>query len=149
MQPTNQNQNPLLKKLLIITTIVVLALVGYYVYTQIERQNQTTQVEDVKTKIKNNITSYVTAERNEYTYNKLGGIYNLKISVTNNTDYVIDNVKVNIVYLKANGDTWDTKTVDFNMIDPQTKVTLPIEDTDRGTSINYEIVSIKSTALGL
>lgn len=144
------------RRLLILAGIVVLVLVGVFVYNQIqhqqqqtERQNELNAEEDTKTRIKNNITSYVTAERNEYTYSNLGGIYNLKITVTNSTDYVIDNVKVKITYIKANGDVWDTRLVDFNMIDPQTKVTQKIADTERGTSINYEIVSIKSNALGL
>jgi len=144
------------RKLLIFAGIIVLVLIAVFVYNQMEhqqyqndRQNTINTQEDTKTAIRNNITSYVTAERNEYTYSELGGISNLKITVTNSTDYLIDNVKVKVIYLKANGDVWTSRIVDFNLLDPQTKNTIKVGDTERGTSIQYEIVSIKSTALGL
>lgn len=133
------------RRLLILAGIVVLTLVGIFVYKQIENQQQ----DDSKATIRNNITSYVTAERNEYTYSKLGGISNLEITVTNSTDYLIDNVKVKVIYIKDNGEVWDSRTVDFNLINPHTQSTIKMPDTQRGTSIQYEIVSIKSTVLGL
>lgn len=153
----NQNKrSSLTRKVLITFLVIIVALVGVFLYNQIQdqkyqsnRQLELNVEEDNKARIRNNITSYVTAERNEYTFNSLGGIYNLKIAVTNSTDYVIDLVKVKITYIKANGDVWDTRFVDFNMVKPQIKVTKSIEDTERGTSINYEIVSIKSNALGI
>lgn len=144
------------RRLLLWGGVIVLALIGVYAYNQVkqqqvqvERQNAINTEEDVKAEIRKNITSYVTAERSAYNYSNLGGIYNLKISVTNSTDYVLDNVKVKITYYKANGGVWKTRFVDFNMVPPQTKVTLPIPDTERGTSVDYEIASIKSNALGL
>ena len=116
------------RRLLIIGGVVVLVLIGTFIYNQIQhqqyqqdRESTINSEQDTKTSIKNNITSYVTAERNEYTYNEMGEISNLKISVTNSTDYVLDNVRVKVIYIKANGEVWDSKMVDFNMIDPQTK----------------------------
>lgn len=144
------------RRLLIIGGVVVLALIGLFIYNQIQhqqyqqdRESTINAEEDAKAMIKKNITSYVTAERNEYTFNELGGISNLKISVTNSTDYVLDNVRVKVIYIKANGEVWDSKMFDFNMLDPQTKSTIKVGDTERGTSVQYEIVSIKSNALGL
>lgn len=146
----------IVRRLLIIGGVIVLALIGLFIYNQIQhqqyqqyRESTINAEEDTKTMIKKNITSYVTAERNEYTYSELGGISNLKISVTNSTDYVLDNVRVKVIYIKANREVWDSKMVDFNMIDPQTKSTIKVGDTERGTSVQYEIVSIKSNALGL
>lgn len=144
------------RRLLIIGGVIVLALIGLFIYNQIQhqqyqqdRESTINAEEDTKAMIKKNITSYVTAERNEYTFNELGGISNLKISVTNSTDYVLDNVRVKVIYIKANGEVWDSKMFDFNMLDPQTKSTIKVGDTERGTSVQYEIVSIKSNALGL
>ncbi len=144
------------RKLLIYAGIVVLCLIGYFVYTQIqqqqyknERQNTIDTEEDSKARISNHINSYVTAERNNYQYRELGGIYNLEISVTNSTDYLIDNVKVRVIYIKANGDVWDSRIIDFSLLDPHSKNTIKVPDTNRGTSVQYEIVSIKSSALGL
>jgi hypothetical protein len=144
------------RKLLTLAGIVVLILIGAYIYSQMQhqqyeniRQTQVNAEEDAKAMIRNNITSYVTAERSEYQYSQLGGIYNLKISVNNNTNYLIDNVKVRVIYIKANGDIWDSRIIDFNLLSPHTKNTVKVADTERGTSVKYEIVSIKSSVLGL
>lgn len=144
------------RRLLVISTLVLLSLIGFYIYNQIQHQQYQNErleklnaEEDAKASIRNNITSYVTAERSEYTYSTLGGIYNLKIYVTNNTEYLIDNVKVKLVYIKANGGVWDSRTIDFNLLNPKTKATINVPNTERGTSVKYEIVSIKSAALGL
>jgi hypothetical protein len=103
----------------------------------------------VKKLVRNNILLYVKAESNDYEHNRLGGITNLEISVNNPTDYTLDKVRVKIMYVKANGNVWDTKYEDFNTIKPNTKITHKIADTKRGTSIKYEISSIKSKSLGL
>lgn len=144
------------RKLLTLAGIAVLILTSAFVYNQMkhqqhenERQNKINAEEDVKAMIRNNITSYVTADRSDYQYNQLGGIYNLKISVNNKTNYLIDNVKVRVIYIKANGDIWDSRIMDFNLLNPNIKSTIRVPDTERGTSVKYEIVSIKSSALGL
>lgn len=151
-----KNGSSIGKILLIVAGTVVLILTGIYIYNQVERQQyeNTRQSlvnaeEDAKASIRNNITSYVTAERSSYQYSTLGGIYNLKFSVNNRTNYIIDNVKVKVVYIKANGGVWDSRIVDFNFVSPQSKATIRVPDTNRGTSVNYEIVSIKSSALDL
>jgi hypothetical protein len=103
----------------------------------------------VKKMVRNNIRLYVKAESNDYEHSRLGGISNLEISVTNPTDYTLDKVRIKIMYIKANGDIWDTKYEDFQAIKPNTKVNHNIPDTKRGTSVKYEIATIKSKALGL
>ncbi len=74
-----QQKSSIGRKLLIWGGIIVLGLIGYLVFNQIQHQenqidrdNTNNEIEDTKNRIRNNITSYVTAERNEYTYNKLG-----------------------------------------------------------------------------
>ena len=71
------------RRLLIIGGVAVLVLIGTFIYNQIQhqqyqqdRESTINSEQDTKTSIKNNITSYVTAERNEYTYNEMGGISN-------------------------------------------------------------------------
>ncbi len=150
------NKNSTSRRLLVVASVVVLILIGFFIYNQIEQQSYQTQrlnainaEEDMKAQIRNHITSYIVAERSDYTYSDLGGIYNLKISVTNNTNYLVENVKVRVIYIKANGEVWDSRFVDFNLLNPQTKSTINIPDTERGTSVKYEITSIKSAALGV
>ena len=103
----------------------------------------------VKKMVRNNIRLYVKAESNDYESKKLGGISNLSISVNNPTDYTLDKVRVKIMYIKANGSTYETKYEDFYSIKPNSKVTHKIPDTKRGTSVQYEVANIKSKALGL
>jgi hypothetical protein len=138
-----------LARLLIYAAIIVFVLVGFNFYVEMQRQGPVYMAEDNKARIRNDIASYVKAEGNENAYSKQGGAGDVKISVTNSTDYMIDNVKVKIIYTKANGDVSNERTIDFNSIDPQSKNTMPVPGTQQGTSIQYEIVSIRSKALGL
>lgn len=103
----------------------------------------------VKKMVRNNITSLVKAESNDYDTRGLGGISNLEITVNNPTDYTLDKVRVKIMYIKANGNIHETKFEDFYFIRPNTTATHRIADTKRGTSVKYEIAAIKSKALGL
>lgn len=145
--------------LVIIAIIIALFFAGGYIYDQYEQRNMTRIEkienraakfeEDQRKRVRENITSYVTVERNSYTYSELGGIYGLKITVINNSDYLLEQVKVRITYIKASGDVYDNKVVDFNYVDSKSKLTLPIEDTNRGVKVIYEIISIKSASLNL
>jgi hypothetical protein len=102
-----------------------------------------------KKQVRKNIKMYVYAGSNEYDRKGLGGISNLEISVNNASDYPIDKVRVKIMYIRANGGIHEVKYEDFHAIKPNSKATHKIPDTKRGTSVKYEIASIKSKALGL
>jgi hypothetical protein len=102
-----------------------------------------------KKQIRKNIKMYVYAGSNEYDRHGLGGISNLEISVNNASDYPIDKVRVKIMYIKANGSVHEVKYEDFHFIKPNSKATHKIPDTKRGTTVKYEIATIKSKALGL
>lgn len=103
----------------------------------------------VKKMVRNNIRLYVKAESNDYDTRNLGGISNLEITVNNPTDYTLDKVRVKIMYIKANGNVYETKYEDYFFIRPNSQSTHKIDDTKRGTSVKYEIATIKSKALGL
>lgn len=134
------------KPLLTVIIVVVLVVTAYGLFNKY----QTNQViEDNRIHIRDNIRSYVTAGNSEYKILGLGGIYGLSIDITNDTDYLLDNVRVQIRYIKANGETWKEEMLDFALVPPNRKMTLRAPDSDRGTSIDYKIISIKSSALGL
>jgi len=93
-----------LKRLILIVSIIVVALLGIYAYNEIDEQNQNhfqTEInkrrEEEKERIRNNVTSYVFAERSNYQVSTFGGIHDLHIAVTNNTDYLLENVKVKVI----------------------------------------------------
>jgi hypothetical protein len=102
-----------------------------------------------KTSIRDHIRDYVSAGNSAYSINRLGGIYGLNITINNRSEYMIDNVRVLIRYIKANGETWKEENLDFALIAPSTEMTLKAPDSDRGTSVDYKIISISSKALGL
>ena len=98
---------------------------------------------------KNNIRSYVKVTGNDYDHSRLGGISNLKVSVVNNSDYELEKVRVKLTYIKANGNIWETHYEDFYLVKSNSTLTHDIQDTKRGISVTYSIVSIKSKELGL
>ena len=114
-----------------------------------ENKEVTNNDNSAKKKIRNNIRAYVKAESNTYQSGKFGGISNLKINVINTSDYSLDRVRVKITYIKANGGVWETRYEDFYSLKANSTETHRIADTKRGTSVEYEIASIKSKALGL
>ena len=102
-----------------------------------------------KKMVRDNISELVKVESNDYEYKNLGGISGLKITVINPTDFMLNRVRVKVTYIKSNGGVWDTKMKDFYGIRPKSAETLKMPDSKRGTSIKYEIVTIKSKDLGL
>ncbi len=105
--------------------------------------------EDKKKHIRNNIHSYISATPNNYEYNNLGGIYNLEITVWNNTDYLLNNVKVRVQFLKPNGEVWNNRDLDFSLIPANDFLTLRTADTERGVSVRLQVLDVKSEELNL
>jgi|GEM_PF-2419499 len=133
--------------------LLIIIIVGINMYNKNEQENTARLENERKTAImngiRNNIRSYVTATRSNYNYSSFGGIWNLSISVTNSTEYMMDDVRVKVRYIKADGETWKDEYLDFSYIRPYSTMTINAPNSDRGTSISYEILYIKSNALGL
>lgn len=102
-----------------------------------------------KSEARININSLVRVGNNAYQYSELGGIYGLELVIYNNSSYLLDKVTVKVNYIKANGEIWQTKFLDGYFIQPNSKETLKAPDSNRGTKIEYEIVSIESKEIGL
>ena len=113
------------------------------------RLNQEKVDSVAKIAIRNNIKSYVIASSSVYNYRRIGGISNLKITVTNNTNYTLDKVIVGIAYIKQDGGIYKYEEMNFYNISPHFNMTLNAPDSDRGTHIQYEIEKISSSQLGL
>jgi hypothetical protein len=98
-------------------------------------------------KIRNNITEYVGASTNQCTYDGLGGISNLDITVTNNTDYKMNEVTVSVDYIKDNGDVFKSEIVTIYNIPAHQDKSVSAPESNRGTSVNTSIHSISSKNL--
>ncbi len=88
---------------------------------------------------RNNWSSYITANRTDFSYSDLGGISDLNIDVTNSTEYVIDELGVVVEYVKANGSIFKTESLYFSNLKPKSKQRLPAPDSERGIDVNYFI----------
>ncbi|MGN6419982.1 MAG: DUF4339 domain-containing protein [Pseudobacter sp.] len=130
------------KLLIIISAILLLTWGGRYIYARVEEQQ-------MKNHIKKNISQYVQAGNSAYKYSLLGGISGLKMTLSNNTQYVLEEVKVRLDYHKPDGTIWDHKIIVFTYVAPFEEAVLPVEDTNRGVKISYQIHSVKSVELGL
>ena len=148
-QKNKSDKNPALRIVLISLVVIVVGVIGYLFYNEYSQQQKFRDDIAKKTLIRNNIASWVTASRSGFTYSNMGGVSGLKVTITNNCDYILDMVRVRVDYIKNGGGIWDTKYVDFNNVSANSAQTLPAPDSYRGTSVDYQIVSIKSAELGL
>lgn len=113
---------------------------------QIEEEKKNAE-EKNKKKIRNNFFNYIIASRSTFMYKEIGGISDLYITITNNTDYKLDNVEVLVSYIKTNGQVYKNETIQFNNISSQSWQKLKAPNSDRGTGVEYTIISIISTEL--
>ncbi|MGZ3813583.1 MAG: hypothetical protein ACXVA0_17765 [Mucilaginibacter sp.] len=128
---------------------IVIVIVVLFLISQAQKRSKQNEVEALKTEIRNNIKSYVTASGSSYNYRLIGGISDFKVTVTNNTDFSLDMVKVRVAYLKQNGGVYKYEELSFPNISPHNEMTLAAPDSDRGTQVQYEIETISSSQLGL
>jgi len=91
---------------------------------------------------RNNWSKYISASRSAYNYSAAGGISGLSIVVYNNTSYPINYIAVAVKYITVNGYIHKTETVSFYDITAGSKQALPAPDSERGTSVEYEITNI-------
>ncbi|RKS03102.1 DUF4339 domain-containing protein [Flavobacterium sp. 102] len=66
--------------------------------------------------IRNAIEEKVTVSTNQYSYDPLGGISNLDVTVNNTTDYTINEVTVAVDYIKDSGGVYKTEYVTLKNI---------------------------------
>jgi hypothetical protein len=112
-----------------------------------ERDRINAELTEKNRSYRNNIEQYVSASTNQYTYNELGGISNLDIIVTNNTDYLLNEVNVNIDYIKDNGGIYKTEIVTIYNIPAKQDKSASAPESNRGTSVNAKVQSISSKKL--
>ncbi|MBE7443338.1 MAG: DUF4339 domain-containing protein [Flavobacteriales bacterium] len=124
--------------------LFVLVVTGGYVATKAYKNHQQEVKTDYYVK---NIRKYVTASTSNYTYREIGGIKDLSITVENNTPYLIDEVLVRVTYLKTSGDFFKEEILKFSNMNWSERRTIKAPDSDRGTKIDYEIISIKCYSL--
>lgn len=100
-------------------------------------------------KIRNSIDNYVGASTNTYTVDALGGITNLDAVVQNNTPFLLDEVDVEVEYIKENGTVFKTELVTIYNVPGKQDKSASAPDSERGLSVNVKVIRIRSKELKL
>ncbi|HTE27208.1 hypothetical protein [Flavitalea sp.] len=96
-----------------------------------------------------NIRQLVSVKSNKYKTGVLGGISDLSLTVSNKSDFEIDQVEVEVAYLGPEKRVVKTQTIVFNNIKPGNQLTQEVPRTNRGVSVTTNIKVINSRSLGL
>jgi hypothetical protein len=154
--PKNEFVNPqkrsFLKYFLIGIFLIAFVAIGSTIISENNTNNQDTTIpadDSIQRQTRNNITSLVQVTTNQYSVSTFGGISNLDIIVTNNTDYTIDKITVAIDYIKENGDIYTTEYLTFNNIPANQNKSLSAPDSNRGLSVNLTKQTITASELNL
>ena len=91
-----------------------------------------------------NIASKLQLKANEYSVAAFGGIRNLKMTLQNDSRYLLDKVSVVINYLNPEGKVVKTETIAFNYVQSGAIATIAVNKTTRGVKLDYKIIRIES-----
>ncbi|MEI9912466.1 MAG: hypothetical protein WDO71_24125 [Bacteroidota bacterium] len=86
----------------------------------------------------------VSVTSNEYKKVAFGGIRDLQLTITNDSKYILDNVIVELQYLKPSEQPLRTESIQFKSIGPKATSTIRVPDTNRGIKVVYRIINVKS-----
>ncbi len=92
----------------------------------------------------NDLSSRVSVKSNEYKVVAFGGIRDLQLTISNNSKYELDEVVVELQYLKPSELPLKTENIRFSSIKPNSTETLRIPDTNRGIKVKYQVIRVDS-----
>jgi len=152
--PKNEYKKPrkrsFLKYLLIGICLIAFIAIGGTIISESNNQDINISADDsIQRQTRNNITNLIQVTTNQYSINTFGGISNLDVIVTNNTDYTIDQITVAIAYIKENGGIYTTEYLTFNNIPAYQNKSLSAPNSNRGLSVNLTKQTITASELNL
>jgi hypothetical protein len=109
-----------------------------------ERKKAVRNEESAPAKPKEDIWKMVSVKSNEYKRGSFGGISNLQMTVNNNSGYILDEVIIEIKYLKPSLESLKKETIRFSYVAPNGTMTIKVPDSKRGIKISYSITGINS-----
>ena len=92
----------------------------------------------------NELSKLVSVKTNDYRVGTFGGFHNLQLTVRNDSRYTLDNVLVEIQYLKMNNEPVKIEHIPFQSIEPNAAMTIRIPDNNRGAKLTYRILKVES-----
>jgi hypothetical protein len=93
--------------------------------------------------VTDDILKSVSVKSNNYKVGTFGGFHNLELTVNNDSKFVLDNVMVELQYLKLSEQPVKIDHIRFQSIAPGGSLTIRIPDTKRGAKLAYKIIKIE------
>ncbi|MES2275979.1 MAG: hypothetical protein V4592_08150 [Bacteroidota bacterium] len=126
-----------------IVLVVVIAVLWY-------NAAQDSNVRNIENAARVDIYNQIKTESSPYMVNRLfGGISDLKVTVTNNSAYLVDIVKVKVTYIKADGGVYKEEMLYFNQLGAHSTQTLDAPNSNRGTRVRIARESLVCSALAI
>jgi hypothetical protein len=88
------------------------------------------------------ISKLVSVKSNNYKIGAFGGVHNLELTITNDSKFTLDNVMVELQYLKLSEQPVKIEHIRFQSVAPNGSLTMRIPDTNRGAKLSYKIIKI-------
>jgi len=89
------------------------------------------------------LSKLVSVKSNSYKLKAFGGFQNLELTVSNDSKFILDNVMVELQYLKMNDQPAKIDHIRFQSIAPGGSLTIRIPDNNRGAKLIYKIIKIE------
>jgi hypothetical protein len=89
------------------------------------------------------VSKLVSVRSNDYKLGAFGGFHNLELTVTNNSKYALDNVMVELQYLKLSDQPIKIEHIRFQSIGPGASLSMRVPDTKRGAKLLYKIIKVE------
>jgi hypothetical protein len=89
------------------------------------------------------LSGLVSVKSNEYKKVAFGGIRDLQLTVINDSKYILENVIVELQYIKPNELPLKTENIQFTSIAPNAASTIRVPDTNRGIKVVFRIINVK------
>ena len=111
---------------------------------KVVRSDNNNNTQPATKQLSNTLMKQVSVVSNEYKRVTFGGIHDLQLTVTNNSNYLLDNVVVELQILKPNEQPLKTDNIRFSPVPPNGSLTLAIPATSRGVKVAYRVTHIES-----
>lgn len=88
--------------------------------------------------------NYIHISLNDYKTGLLGGVHGIKVLVSNDTEFPLDNVVASIQYYRANGKLFKTEQVAVNNVKAKSSASASAPDSRKGMSVKLVLARITS-----
>ena len=106
-------------------------------------ENTNTVAIEKKSILPEELSGLVSVKSNEYKKVAFGGIRDLQLTVVNESKYILENVIVELQYIKPNELPLKTENIQFTSIAPNATSTVRVPDTNRGIKVVFRIINVK------